>query len=176
MHNNSSMCSATIDAVKRKNKLLAISIGELKGGLHLRRDIAEIILREKLGACFDILKRKKRKERKEKWSYLMKSFLSTRMRMVAKNPVSNRTVTQELIIENQWTSKWCGRDEDLEYFSMRRSKGITVSFHLVEYMNSTSTSRSSVTSTTAAGSVCTLISITRSLLYRTSKWICLSIH
>lgn len=54
MHNNSSTCSATIDAVKRKNKLLAISIGELKGGLHLGRDIAEIILGEKLGACFDI--------------------------------------------------------------------------------------------------------------------------
>ena len=34
--------------------------------------------------------------------YLMKSFLSTRMRMVAKKPVSSSTVTQELMMENQW--------------------------------------------------------------------------
>lgn len=38
-------------------------------------------------------------------TYLMKSFLSTRMRMVARNPVKRRTVTHELIIENQCISK-----------------------------------------------------------------------
>ena len=31
-----------------------------------------------------------------------KSFLSTRMRMVARKPVSSSTVTQLLMIENQW--------------------------------------------------------------------------
>ena len=34
--------------------------------------------------------------------YLTKSFLRTRMRMVARNPVSNSTVTQELMMLNQW--------------------------------------------------------------------------
>jgi hypothetical protein len=33
--------------------------------------------------------------------YLTKSFFSTRMRIVARNPVRRRTVTQEFIIENQ---------------------------------------------------------------------------
>ncbi len=33
---------------------------------------------------------------------LMKSFLSTRMRMVARNPVSSSTVTQLLMMLNQW--------------------------------------------------------------------------
>ena len=33
--------------------------------------------------------------------YLMKSFLSTRMRMVARKPVSSTTVTQLLMMENQ---------------------------------------------------------------------------
>lgn len=32
----------------------------------------------------------------------MKSFLSTRIKMVARNPVSSNTVTQELMMENQW--------------------------------------------------------------------------
>ena len=36
-----------------------------------------------------------------KSSYLTKSFLSTRIRMVARNPVRSRTVTHEFIIENQ---------------------------------------------------------------------------
>lgn len=34
--------------------------------------------------------------------YLTKSFLRTRMRMVAKKPVSRSTVTHELMMENQW--------------------------------------------------------------------------
>ncbi len=34
--------------------------------------------------------------------YLMKSFLSTRMRMVARKPVSSSTVTHELMMLNQW--------------------------------------------------------------------------
>jgi hypothetical protein len=33
--------------------------------------------------------------------YLTKSFFNTRMRIVARNPVRRRTVTQEFIIENQ---------------------------------------------------------------------------
>ena len=33
---------------------------------------------------------------------LMKSFLSTRMRIVARNPVSSSTVTQLLMMLNQW--------------------------------------------------------------------------
>lgn len=34
--------------------------------------------------------------------YLMKSAFSTRIRMVAKNPVSSSTVTHELTMLNQW--------------------------------------------------------------------------
>lgn len=34
--------------------------------------------------------------------YLMKSALRTRMRMVARNPVSSNTVTQEFTMLNQW--------------------------------------------------------------------------
>src|SRR5689334_16488741 len=34
--------------------------------------------------------------------YLMKSAFSTRIRMVARKPVSSSTVTHELMIENQW--------------------------------------------------------------------------
>jgi hypothetical protein len=34
--------------------------------------------------------------------YLRKSFLRTLSRMVARKPVSSRTVTQELMMENQW--------------------------------------------------------------------------
>lgn len=99
-----------------------------------------------------------------KSSYLTKSFLSTRIRMVARNPVRRRTVTHEFIIENQWISKWWGRDDDCEYLSILFSKGVFVSFHLTVYRNSTSTSLSSVRSTRALGSVLTFISITRSLL------------
>ena len=36
------------------------------------------------------------------WVYLRKSFLRTRMRMVARNPVSSSTVTHELMMLNQW--------------------------------------------------------------------------
>ena len=35
-------------------------------------------------------------------AYLRKSFLSTRMRMVARKPVSSSTVTHELMMLNQW--------------------------------------------------------------------------
>jgi hypothetical protein len=40
--------------------------------------------------------------------YLRKSFLSTLSRMVARKPVSRRTVTHELMMENQWicASEW----------------------------------------------------------------------
>jgi len=34
--------------------------------------------------------------------YLRKSFFSTRIRMVARNPVSSSTVTQLLMMLNQW--------------------------------------------------------------------------
>ena len=37
--------------------------------------------------------------------YLRKSFLSTRIKMVARNPVSNSTVTHELTIENLYFTK-----------------------------------------------------------------------
>ena len=62
--------------------------------------------------------------------YLMKSFFSTRIRIVARNPVSSSTVTHELMMENQWISRCWGRNEYREYFSMRRSYGMCVSFHL----------------------------------------------
>jgi len=39
----------------------------------------------------------------------MKSALSTRMRMVARKPVSSSTVTQELMMENQWICAQEGR-------------------------------------------------------------------
>ena len=41
----------------------------------------------------------------------MKSALSTLMRMVARKPVSSRTVTQELMMENQWI---CGQESQGE--------------------------------------------------------------
>jgi hypothetical protein len=64
--------------------------------------------------------------------YLTKSFLSTRMRMVARKPVSRRTVTQELMMENQWISRCCLRNWYLRYLSMRRSKGTAVGFQATE--------------------------------------------
>ncbi len=105
-------------------------------------------------------------------AYLMKSFLRTRMRMVAKKPVNNSTVTHELMMENQWISRCCGRNEYFWYFSMRCSKVVSVDSHLVEYVKSTSKSFSVVISTAWFGSVDTLISITRSSLYFTSKCTC----
>ena len=43
--------------------------------------------------------------------YLMKSFFSTRMRIVARKPVSSSTVTQELMMENQWIcTAWLGSE------------------------------------------------------------------
>jgi hypothetical protein len=62
----------------------------------------------------------------------MKSFLSTRIRIVARKPVKRSTVTHELIMENQWISRCCGIEEDLEYFSILFSKGISVFFHVTE--------------------------------------------
>ncbi len=40
--------------------------------------------------------------------YLMKSFLRTRMSIVAKKPVSSSTVTQLLMMENQWICNHTG--------------------------------------------------------------------
>ena len=54
------------------------------------------------------------------------------MRIVARNPVSSRTVTQLLMMENQWISRCWGRNEYREYFSMRRSKGMWVCFQCTE--------------------------------------------
>ena len=41
------------------------------------------------------------------------------MRMVARKPVRSRTVTMLLMMENQWISRWAGRNECREYFSIR---------------------------------------------------------
>jgi hypothetical protein len=61
--------------------------------------------------------------------YLTKSARSTRIRMVARNPVSSSTVTQLLTIENQWISRCCLRNWYLRYLSMRFSYVVSVAFH-----------------------------------------------
>lgn len=103
-------------------------------------------------------------------AYLMKSFFSTLIRIVARNPVNKSTVTHELIMENQWISKCWGRNEYFWYFSIRLSKVFLVALHFAENVKLTSRAFSSVMSTAWFGSVDTLISITRSSLYNTSKW------
>lgn len=102
-------------------------------------------------------------------AYLIKSFLRTRMRIVARNPVNSRTVTHELMMENQWISRCCGRKEYFWYFSIRFSKVLGDGSHLAENVNFTSMGTSSVISTAWLVSVETLISTTRSALYNTSK-------
>ncbi|BAT81295.1 hypothetical protein VIGAN_03098200 [Vigna angularis var. angularis] len=92
---------------------------------------------------------------------------------MARNPVKSRTVTHELMTENQWISKLCDSEDVCEYFSSLFSNGVSVSIHLAEYVKSTLTSLFCVRSTTARGSFRMKTSMMRSLLYRISKWTCL---
>ena len=61
-------------------------------------DEQSITPRNKVNVCHQ-------KIRIHKDPYFMKSFFSTRIKMVARNPVRRSTVTQELTIENQWISR-----------------------------------------------------------------------
>ena len=46
------------------------------------------------------------------------------------------TSTKELMMESQWISKLCGRNEYCAYRLMRSERGVEVSSHLTEYENS----------------------------------------
>ena len=105
----------------------------------------------------------------------MKSFFSTRIAIVAKKPVSNRTVTHELMMENQWIEQVLRQERvraSASPCAAQVPRDALFPPHRVRKLHRRGVALGDVHR--SSGSVETLISTSLAPLYATSKCTCVN--